>query len=235
MYKMRKLLFTLSFILTLASISIIGYKVVSANTKIEQIKDIIERQEEKEKYITPCGYTLDNPNIILNPYGSSPLTALILFETPSSEEVIVMIKEKDESIKIQNKFKSNTKHYIPIYGLYPNYTNKVVVKCGNTTKTYTIKTESLPTDLKKEQILNKTNELSFINTHGYLYALDSNNEVRWYLTEKYKYNISKLFNGNFIIPTSDLNNNNYPLGFMEIDLLGKVYKQYNTCKTVKFY
>jgi len=224
---MRKLLFTLSFILILISISMLSYKVVSANTEIQQIKDIIELQAEKENYLTPYGYTTDNPNIILNPYGSSPLTALILFETPNEEEITIMIKEKDGSIKIQNTFKSNTKHYIPVYGLYPNYNNEVTIRYGNKTKTYIIKTKSLPNDLVIEQIINTTNDLSFLNTNGYLYALDSQNEVRWYLTNKYKYNISKLSNGNFIIPTSDLNNNKYPLGIMEIDLLGKVYKQYN--------
>lgn len=224
---MNKILYILSFILVIASISILSYKVVSASTEVQQTKDIIDNQIEKEKYLTPYGYTLDNPNIIINPYGNSPLTALILFETPQDSEITVMIEEKDQTIKIQNTFKSNTKHYIPIYGLYPNYNNKVIIKSGDITKKYTLTTTSLPTDLKTESIINLTNEFTFINTNGYVYALDSNNEVRWYLTDQYKYNINKLSNGNFLLPTSTLNNNQEPLGIIEIDLLGKVYKQYN--------
>ena len=224
---MRKLLFSLSFILILSSISIISYKVVSADTEIKKIKDIIEQQEAKEKYITPYGYTIENPNIILNPYGNSPLTALILFETPTEEKITIMLKEKDNTIKIKNTFKENTKHYIPVYGLYPNYNNEIIITYKNITKHYTIKTKELPTDFSIEPVINKNNEFSFLNTNGYLYALDQQNEVRWYLTNKYNYNITKLTNGNFIIPTSNLNNNKYPLGIKEIDLLGKVYKQYN--------
>ena len=224
---MRKLLFILSFILILNSISIIGYKIISANTAIKETKEIIEIQKEKEKYLTPYGYTLDNPNIILNPYGISPLTAIILFETPQDKEITVMIREKDGTTKIQNTFKSNIKHYIPIYGLYPNYNNEVLIKYGDILKKYNIKTEKLPDDLIIENVINNTDNLSFLNINGYLYALDSNNEVRWYLSSKYKYNINKLSNGNFLIPTNNLNNNDYPLGILEIDLLGKVYKKYN--------
>lgn len=77
---MNKLLYTLSFILIILSISILGYKVVSANSSIEKTKDIIEIQREKERYLTPYGYTIDNPNITLNPYGISPLTALIILK-----------------------------------------------------------------------------------------------------------------------------------------------------------
>lgn len=224
---MNKLLYTLSFILTILSISILGYKVVSANSSIEKTKDIIEIQKEKEKYLTPYGYTVDNPNIVLNPYGNSPLTALILFETEKDEEITIKIKEKDGTIKITNKFKKNTKHYLPIYGLYPDYENEIIIQYGNKIKNIKIKTTPLPNDLTKEPVINNTNDLSFLNTNGYIYALDSNNEIRWYLTEKYQYNITKLSNGNFIIPTSYLNNNDYPLGITEIDLLGKIYKQYN--------
>ena len=52
-----------------------------------------------------------------------------------------MIKEKDGTIKFSNTFKNNTKHYIPVYGLYPNYNNEIILKYGNQTKVYNIKTE----------------------------------------------------------------------------------------------
>jgi len=52
---MRKVLYILSFILIIISVSIISYKVVSASTEITKNKDIIEFQIEKEKYLTPYG------------------------------------------------------------------------------------------------------------------------------------------------------------------------------------
>ena len=155
---MKKFLIISSFFLVLISISTIGYQMVSANEKVDEIKDQIATQQEQESYLTPYGYTLDNPNIVLDPYGISPLTALILFETEKEEEVTITIEGKDTNSTYTNTFKSDTKHYIPVYGLYPDTTNQIHLKCGNITKTYTIKTESLPTDLKTKKVENKINK-----------------------------------------------------------------------------
>ena len=224
---MKKILIISSFFLVLISISTIGYQIVSANEQVDEIKDQIITQHDQESYLTPYGYTLDNPNIVQNPYGISPLTALILFETDTKEEVTVIVKGKDANSTYTNTFKSDTKHYIPIYGLYPNVSNQIHLKCGNITKTYTIKTEPLPSDFKIKEIENNSNNLYFITTDNYPYALDSNNEVRWYLTKNYSKKITRLENGNFLLSTDTINSNNLANGLIEIDLLGKIYKQYN--------
>ena len=224
---MKKILIISSFFLVLISISTIGYQMVSANEKVDEIKDRITIQQEQESYLTPYGYTLDNPNIVLNPYGISPLTALILFETEKEEEVTITIEGKDSNSTYTNTFKSDTKHYIPVYGLYPNTSNQIHLKCGNITKTYTIETESLPTDLKIKEVENNNNNLYFITTDNYPYAIDNNNEVRWYLTKNYSKKITRLENGNFLLSTDTINSDNIANGLIEIDLLGKIYKQYN--------
>ena len=224
---MRKTLLLISYLLFILSISLLGYKFVSANKEIPSTKSIIENQKEQEKYLTPYGYTIENPNIIINPYENAPLTALIMFETPKEEEITINILEKDNTIKFQNTYKKNKQHYIPVYGLYSDYENKIEIKTKDLKKTYTIKTEKLPEDLIIIPTINNTQELIFLNNNGYIYALDSNNEVRWYLKEQYRYNIKKISNGNFKVPNPTINNNNHPKGFQEIDLLGKIYKQYN--------
>lgn len=224
---MKKGLLIFSFLLILILASTIGYKIVSANEKVDEIQDQIIAQTNLESYLTPYGYTLDNPNIILDPYKISPLTAMILFETPTSEEVTVTIKGKDQNSTYTNTFNSTTKHYIPIYGLYPNYKNEVIITCGNTQKTYTIETKPLPTDLTIESKQNTTNELYFITSSKYPYALDNNNDVRWYLTKNYTNKISRLDNGNILLSTDNLTPNKTRTGLIEIDLLGKIYKQYN--------
>ena len=205
----------------------IGYKIVSANEKVDEIKDVIVEQSEKETYLTPYGYTLENPNIILNPYGDSPLTAMILFETEEEEPVTIVIEGKDQNSTYTNTFKSTTKHYIPVYGLYPNTENKIEIKCGNITKTITITTDPLPNDLIPKSIENNSNNLYFITSDTYPYALDNNNEVRWYLTKKYTKKISRLQNGHFLLSTDTLISNQKYSGLVEIDLLGKIYKQYD--------
>lgn len=224
---MKKILIISSFFLILISTSTIGYKIVSANEKIEEIKDPIIKQEEQESYLTPYGYTIDNPNVVLDPYDVSPLTALILFETEKEEAVTIIVEGKDQNSTYKNTFQSTTKHSIPIYGLYPNSINKVHISCGDKTKTIEIKTSPLPSDLSKKEVINNTNDLYFITSDTYPYALDNNNEIRWYLTKNYSKKITTLQNGHLLLSTDTKNKDQSYTGLLEIDLLGKIYKQYN--------
>lgn len=224
---MKKYLILSSFLLIISSLSIIGYIVVDAKQEITLEINLLNEQKENELYLTPYGYTMEDANIILNPYNISPLTALILFETKTPEEITIEVSGKDELTTITNTFKSTTKHYIPVYGLYPDTENIITLKSSTKTATYKIKTNPLPKDLVPKTIVNDTENLTFITDNNYLYALDKNNDIRWYLNEKYQYNMLKLENGNYLLPTSTKNTNGYPIGLMEIDLLGKIYKQYN--------
>lgn len=224
---MKKIIIISSFFFVLLLISTTGYKMVSANTKIDEVDDIVTYQQTKEDYLTPYNYTLDNPNIVLNPYGNSPLTALIMFETPTEEEVTVTIKGKDQNSTYTNSFKKETKHYIPILGLYANYDNEILIKSGSNLKKIKIKTSKIPSDLVKKDQNNNSNNLYF-NTEGkYPYALDNNNDIRWYLTTNYSKKISRLTNGHLMLSTDSLIDNEHTTGLVEIDLLGKVYNEYD--------
>ena len=227
---MMKRIIILLVLISIIITSLIGYKIVAANIKIKEQKDIITYQESKEKYLTHYNYTLDNPNIVLNPYNNSPLTALIIFETSTEEEIYLTITGKDDKSTYKNKFKKNKIHYIPIYGLYANYNNKIIIKCGNLTKEYTIKTDKLPNNLQPIKKDNNTNELYFIENENYIYALDNNNEVRWYMNNTNKNKLSRLSNGNMLLSTKTLIDSTHSTGLVEIDLLGKIYKEYDINK-----
>ena len=41
-------------------------------------------------------YTIDNPKIIVNPYGNSPLTALVIFKTKDLTSPTITVKGKDD-------------------------------------------------------------------------------------------------------------------------------------------
>lgn len=221
---MKKILIISSFILVIISISTIGYNIVSANETVNQLEDILAYQENKETYLTPYGYTIENPNIIINPYGISPLTALILFETEEEQSVKITILGKDENSTYTNTFKSDTRHYIPVYGLYPNTTNNIILECGNVKKELTIETSPLPIELLVTETLdNNTNNLTFITSDNYPYAIDNNNDVRWYLTKEYSSKIEYLNNNHLLLSDNTIGETN---SLVEIDLLGKIYKQY---------
>ena len=224
---MQKVIITLILFIVILSTSIVGYNLVKANKKITEIKDIISYQESKKDYLHPYNYTIDNPNIKINPYGISPLTALITFTTEKEEEVTVTIVGKDNNSTYKNTFKKTSIHYIPIIGLYANYENKIIIECGQEKKEYTIKTEPLPNNIKIKNKENNTNQVIFIKEKEYIYAIDNNNEVRWYIEDKNNNKISRLQNGHFLISNKTKIDKEYSLGLLEIDLLGKVYKEYD--------
>ena len=185
--------------------------------------------------IRDSGYTLDNPNIILNPYGNSPLTALVLFETEQELDVKVTITGKDKLTTYTHTFSKTKEHYLPIYGLYADSNNKIIIECGNNKKEIYIQTEKLPENMIlptsiKANKSKLTNDLYFYtpSSSGYTVAYDVNGEVRWYLTNYALWKIDRLQNGHLLVSTERLINNPYYMtGLYEIDLLGKIYTEFS--------
>lgn len=222
------LVLLLGIILVLRSFNF-SKNVVSSTTSM------IALQTSYEEDFTTAGYTLDNPNIIVNPYGNSPLTALVMFETEEEVAPEVTIVGKDDLSTYEHTFEKSKIHYLPIYGLYADYTNEVIIKCGDVRKTVEIKTEALaedfilPSDVyKDEEYL--TNDLYFYtpSSSGYTCAYDVNGDVRWYLTNYALWEINRLENGHLLVSTERLINSPYYMtGLYEMDLLGKIYVEYS--------
>lgn len=229
------LLFAVIMVVVLLVISVFLYNKVATNTKkVNEEKSMIERQEEVEKTIVTKGYTLDNPNVILNPYGNSPLTALVIFDTKEAVSPVVTINGKDELTTFTQEFEKSVNHVLPIYGLYADYDNVITIKCGNEVKQVTIKTDVLPSDFilpekvyKEEDKL--TNDLYFYtpSSKSYTCAYDVNGDVRWYLTNYALWKIDRIANGHLMVSTERLVNSPYYMtGLYEMDLLGKIYNEY---------
>ena len=207
----------------------------SANNEVEYVSSLIENQEKAENKFDSEGYTFDNPNVILNPYGNSPLTALVIFETAKEEKISVVIKGKDKLSTYSHTFDEGRRHYIPIYGLYADMENEVVLKMNDEEKVLKIKTDKLPDDFilptkvtKDEDKL--TNDLYFFSpsSKGYMCAYDTNGDVRWYLDETAIWEINRLKNGHLLVSTERLvNSPYYSTGLYEMDMLGKVYIEYS--------
>ncbi|HAX73472.1 MAG TPA: aryl sulfotransferase [Firmicutes bacterium] len=209
-------------------------------TAVEQ-KDtlIIAQQAVDERLaneIKKDSHTFESPYIELNPYGNSPLTALLLFNTPTDTQVTVTIHGRDELTTFEQTFESSQQHSIPIYGLYPDTENKITLALSTGEKTeITIQTEALPEDFSMPTtvIANKealTNELYFATpaSVGYTAAYDVNGDVRWYLSTNNVWDIKRLQNGNLLLSSNrTVAAPYYMTGLMEMDLLGKVYVEYN--------
>lgn len=212
------------------------------NQNVDEVaisESLITSQYNKEKDFKTDGYTVDNPNVILNPYGNSPLTALILFETNEEVSPTVTIVGKDENTTFTHTFNASQEHLLSIYGLYVDYNNEVIIEYevdGETiSKTVNIQTEELPDDFilptrveaDKE---NLDNQLYFFtpSSSGYTCAYDINGDVRWYLTNYALWKIDRLENGHLLVSTERLVNPPYYMtGLYEMDLLGKIYVEYS--------
>jgi len=218
----------------LSSIAI--YYLVDKVKPVEQVNDLITLQYEKEvQFLTDTDYSFEEPKVILNPYGISPLTALIIFETKDLTAPVITIHGKDKNSTITNTFKPAKKHILPIYGLYPDYENKVIIDINGNQKTLTIKTDALPENFTLPTYVysdknSLNNELYFVtpSSVGYTAAYDINGDVRWYLTENFIWDIQRLNNGHLMLSTNRLvNPPYYTTGLVEIDLLGKIYYEYS--------
>lgn len=136
-------------------------------------------------------YSAEEPLIIENPYGSSPLTALIAFTTaqPASVQVRVMGKTRDADIA-QDFSTLQTEHLIPIYGLYQDFLNTVTLTVTDAAGEQVETTFQLQTDaIMPEAICNLIIQTDFADAAAlgagvnFLYfqklAFDAHGDIRW--------------------------------------------------------
>lgn len=217
-----------------------SYNNLRGKNEIDLTVSLVTKQNEVEKTIKTNGYTIDNPKVLLDPYNASPLTALILFETEEEVSPKVTIEGKDKLTTIETEFAKNTKHYLPIYGLYADYNNKVDISYTlsdgkKITKQVEIQTNKLPDDFVLPTSVKKdssklTNDLYFFtpSSKGYTCAYDVNGDVRWYLSNNAIWDNTRLKNGHMMVSTERLVNSPYYMtGLYEIDLLGHIYNEYS--------
>lgn len=215
--------------------TIIYYHIESFKSVDKSIDILVSQTEQEEKFLQNTNYDVKNPKIIVNPYGISPLTALVIFETKDSTSPTITIKGKNEASTYTNTFNASRKHILPIYGLYPDKDNEVILSVNNKDYTIHIKTDKLPEDFSKATVdvnnkNNEDNDLYFTtpSSSGYTAAYDTNGDVRWYLTERFIWDIQRLNNGNLLLSSNRLiNAPYYTTGLTEMDLTGKIYYEYS--------
>lgn len=211
--------------------------------RVERVKEVPQKedllmtqQREEQQFLEDTkAYTVEKPKVIVNPYGISPLTGLIIFETKDLTTPTITVQGKDKQTTFTKTFTPSKKHILPVYGLYPDTDNEVLLTINKKTYTIHMKTEALPKDfILPTNVDNDTasldNELYFVtpSSQGYTAAYDVRGDVRWYLTESFIWDIQRLENGNLMLSTNRLiNPPYYTTGLVEMDLLGKIYYEYS--------
>lgn len=189
-------------------------------------------------------YTVESPFVKVNPYGTSPLSALAIFTTSQKAKVTYTVVGKSDGTSIKNTVNGGyqTVHQVPIVGLYAAYDNTVNMTIQyedgtSETKTLNLTTSALPEYISGTKITVKTankskmeigdNKLTIINrTTKEPFAIDADGEVRWYSTDYSQHTIEKWSNGHYMILTKQKSNSLVYNDLEEVDLLGRVYKEF---------
>ena len=181
------------------------------------------------------GYPLEEALIVVNPYGTSPLSAVAIFSTEESCGGTVTVKGKSSENDVTGTFEAEKDHIVPIYGLYNNDTTEVVINLEDgTSATFEVATEDINVDYGTIQTKMKTEtnydyeNLTFIcSTMGSLYAVDAAGDIRFYTTMGGSLGVHQLENGHLFMPASYvLKTSYYKEGMIETDLLGKIYREF---------
>ncbi|MDC2839193.1 aryl-sulfate sulfotransferase [Limosilactobacillus mucosae] len=227
------------------SLGVISDKQIIKNINSHLLKNNPTSKQTKNyaKIVKSTTRTLDNAYVKVNPYGTSPLTALMIFKTDQAAKVTYTVVGKTDNTSITNTVKGyKTTHQVPIVGLYANYSNQVQVtltyKDGTTEqKTFTIKTGKLPKNLRQTKITvsksNKSkmqignNELTYINkTSEEPFAVDADGNIRWYSTLYSRHTFVQLSNGHLLIQNRTNGNKGSYNVLSETDYLGRIYRRY---------
>lgn len=200
-------------------------------------REIIENIEIKYE---EGRYTESNPLIVLNPFSTCPLSALIKFRTEEECSVTVFIEED-----IKKEFKAiKMNHEIPILGLMENKDNCIRLVCNyknNKQKEFVhyVKTPKLPKGYPNIELVTCDESHMYdgmiamslgrsegVKTVEHLYSIiDNKTRVRWIYTGTSCHVFMRLKNGNIIVDapiSSGICGAYTTAGFIEIDMLGKI-------------
>ena len=186
---------------------------MSENKVYEDLKPAQRlRKEQLLKEYAAGNYTFDDPYLVVDPFGQSPLSALLMFRTEKETRIVLKTPGKDRESTFTQAFEGySTEHYIPVYALYAGCDNEVCLTAigsdgSKAYKTVQIGTAPLPADIQKIEIQEiKRDKLAdglvFVNGNyalpmhltdagkaagqkpSYTAAFDRNGDIRWYLSD----------------------------------------------------
>ncbi|WP_373892191.1 aryl-sulfate sulfotransferase [Weissella confusa] len=189
-------------------------------------------------------YTVDNMYTKVNPYGTSPLTAFVIFQTDQKATVSYSVAGKTKATTISNDIDGETTtHKIPVVGLYADTANKVTFTIkyadGHTDeKTITLRTKALPKSMSNIKIDVKKSDADKMSlgdnsltvmarTTKEPFAIDASGDIRWYSTTYNEHIFKTLKNGHLLMMRKQNNSALVYNDLIETDYMGRIYKTYH--------
>ncbi len=225
-----------------------GYvlRVGTAHQEVENT-DLLLRQTEADETLQAMknagNRTLDNPLIVVDPYGISPLSAVALFTTDKPAAITVSVAGLNGATAVTKDLEAvGTEHCVPIYGLYSGQETQVTLTVRYTDGTTARKTlgvtgGALPAGFAPIEVLFADAEkmaegwtfIAAANIQGFLYAIDETGAVRWLLSIRGFGAPSRMVllqNGHLLLAGEKNLKNYVKFNLQEIDLLGRIYHEY---------
>lgn len=200
---------------------------------------IITRQARAEEallsQLDAGDYTPEHPLVQLNPYFFAPLCALVLFHTVTPCEVTVRVLGKEPAGDMVHRFPRETRHVLPVYGLYPGWDNQVEITLENGEKSrLSIPTDPLPDEVPQATSIDTTAAYMGDNVMVLTAAMaatpvafDYRGDIRWYSTEKLNFDLKRRPNGHLLVGTERfVGMPYYTTGVYEMAFSGKIFKEY---------
>lgn len=204
-----------------------------------------ERDQELTKQLKENRYAFENPCVILNPYGRTPLCAYVMFWTKEPYAVRFTVKGKNEEADICEKInRFENWHRVPVYGLYPDKENEVMLELLDKKenaiahKKLVIKTERLPESMddlvriKKKTVKSAMKLILAVGkSMPYPAAFDEQGDIRYMMRFRPRgYGFFPVANDRFMVmerqtllPTPLIPHSTQ---MYEMDYLGRVYRTY---------
>ena len=203
--------------------------------------------------IVPIDFDIPQDSVKVDPYGYTPLSAMVNFTSEKAGNTVIIVKGKHGAASdIVHLFNdAGTYHSVPVIGMYANSANTVLFRIVNSNgdtlekSTVVINTGSLPNnmpttiatkDFDASAVEPGLTLVSSLSTFGITgepsipYFLDDWGDVRWVLNYKSNSELSSLFYDDGI---ARLRNGNFYFGnaqtgkIYEVDLLGKILNSWS--------
>ncbi len=189
-------------------------------------------------------YTMDNILVIRDPYGYVPLSAMAVFSTNEPLKSKVWV-EGSEATRMMGELPVCYKHRIPVFGLYADKVNDVVIELYNPddelikTIRFQIETGGLPLSCQNLVTILKSKEKSqypFYYISGvdvwFPTIIDSEGYVRYYFKKPSKnYGVFPMSHGMMFHCERDISRASFGAPHAsvayEMDLWGRIRKTYN--------
>ena len=188
------------------------------------------KQDEVDKSIMDASesgsYTVEHPLVLRNPYGTNPLSAIIVFDTEEDTSIGVQINDV-----FMSTFERSKKHIIPVYGLLSNTMNTIKFTTDDGTSfVFTLETETVNNNLKDFQVSSMIGNYQHFyivgdtsSNNSILRGFDYYNNCIFYLDMSYVNGLSihddSIYVGYSLVKTKDTNLKDIRL---ELDFLGRI-------------